>query len=99
MKKLIALFTAALALLSLTACSHRHSVGTWSIDPYSHWHVCTECGDEISRTEHEFRSNGICVVCNAEVTSHGDGSFTVTVYDSEGNEAEKLRFDEDGNRQ
>lgn len=100
MKKIFALFPAALALLMLSACSHRHTVGTWSVDTESHWHVCTDCGEEISRSAHEFRkSNGICVICNVKVTQHGDGSFTVTQYDGEGNELGDIFFDGNGNRE
>lgn len=96
MKKIFAFIMAAFAALSLASCTHRHEIDTWSVDQYDHWHVCTKCGEEINVSEHEFRKNGRCFVCNAEVSMNSDGSYTVTVYDEEGNVKEKLVLGRDG---
>lgn len=98
MKKLLTLFLSALFLFSLVSCSHRHTVESWSLNQHMHWHVCTECEKKTDATPHEFRSNGICIVCNASVEQNSNGSYTVTVYDSNGKiRLKEYVFDADGN--
>ena len=96
MKKLIALTLAIFALLTLTACEHRHTIDTWSVDYYKHWHVCTECSEQTDISAHEFNKQEICIVCGAKVTINDNGTINVTVYDSEGNAIKELNFDENG---
>ena len=74
MKKLIALLVVVFALLSLSSCSHTHTIDEWSVDYLGHWHICTECGEKINYTVHvnqtgyEFNSGDVCIVCNSSVT-------------------------------
>ena len=97
MKKIIAFLIALIALLSLTSCSHRHTIDEWHVDYYKHFHVCTECGEEIDISAHDFGKNEICIVCNSSVTINDNGSVLVTVYDAEGNVKRELTFDTEGN--
>ena len=98
MKKLLALFLAIPLLLSLASCGHRHTVENWHLNQYTHWHVCTGCKKKTDEAPHEFRSNGICVVCNASVTENSGGGATVTVYDTDGKtKLKEYVFDDEGN--
>lgn len=96
MKKIISSILTLIALLSITGCSHRHTVDEWHVDYYKHFHVCTECGKETDISAHDFGKNEICFVCNSAVTINDNGSILVTVYDSEGNVKRELAFDSEG---
>ncbi len=58
MKHLAKVFMFALVLalaFALAACgdTHTHTAGeTWEKDASEHWHVCTECGEEMDRAAH-----------------------------------------------
>ena len=97
MKKIIASILALSALFAFTACGHRHTVEEWSVDYIGHWHICTECGEKIDYTGHEFGKNGLCLVCNSSVIINDSGNTVVTVYDSEGSAIRELVFDSEGN--
>lgn len=84
MKKSLMIFLTILLSCSLSSCGHRHTVENWHLNQYTHWHICTECEKKTDETLHEFRSNGICVICNASVVENSGGGATVTVYDSDG---------------
>lgn len=97
MKKIIVLVLALTAMLSLTACGHRHTVDEWSVDYIGHWHICTECGEKTDHSAHDFGKNELCLVCNSSVMINGNGNTVVTVYGSEGEVLRELIFDKDGN--
>ena len=97
MKKIITLILTLFALLALTGCSHRHTIDTWSVDYKEHWHICTECGEQIDVSAHELGKNEICIICNAKVYINDNGNTAVTVYDAEGKVLYETVFDRNGN--
>ena len=97
MKKFLASLLALTSALLLTGCSHRHTIDTWSVDYYKHWHVCTECGEQTDVSAHDFGKDEICLICNSRVEINENGNILVTVYDSEGNVEKELAFDSEGN--
>ena len=102
MKKLIALLVVIFALLSLSSCSHTHTIDEWSVDYLGHWHICTECGEKINyslhvnQTGYEFNSGDVCIVCNSSVTINNNGNTVVVVHDLDGNVVRELVFDKSG---
>ena len=97
MKKSIALIIAIFSAFALSACSHRHTVDEWSVNPAYHWHKCPDCGENIDRSVHEEGKDGICIVCNSSIILNDNGNILVTVYGSDGSVLHELVFDKDGN--
>ena len=57
-----------------------HSVGAWSGDDASHWHVCSVCGDRVDEGAHSFGAWTTTVEPTAEAKGEETRSCTVCGY-------------------
>jgi hypothetical protein len=65
MKNIFSVFLILLLSFSLCGCGHKHVVGEWTVDEYSHWYVCDECKEKINYEDHVYGKDEKCLVCGA----------------------------------
>ena len=93
------LLGAALVLgLLLTACgpTHEHQFQTWERDGDSHWQVC-ECGTASEPEAHAWNEESCCQQCGAAVMADADDSYSILIYDQQGNICQQTDYDAQGN--
>lgn len=49
----------------IPASEHTYDAAKWTAGTFTHWHVCSVCGEKSGETEHTF-TQGVCSACNAE---------------------------------
>lgn len=86
------------AVLLFAGCAETHTHDyDWYANAESHWQKCS-CGQQSEITAHAINEAGTCAVCNSDIYSNDDGTFSIYTYDSKNTLVRQADYDADGNR-